>query len=149
MPELIEHHTWAPGPRLRVLVEAATWSTREQLTTILRRAGHDAAACPGPEGASQRCSLAAGHGCGAAEGCDVVVHALASWDPRNLEALRALRARLPDTPVVVETPAIVAARLPEELEGCIVVEPPLRTGTLLAAVERAVAGAGSTDGDDG
>ncbi len=149
MPQLIEHHAWEPGPRPRVLVEAATWSVRQHLTTILERAGYDAASCPGPEGASQRCNLAAGEGCSAAEGCDVVVHALASWDPRNLEALRALRNRLPETPVVVETPAIVAARLPDELEGCVVVPPPLRAGALLDAVAEALGGAGSSEDDDG
>lgn len=138
MPRLIHDHEWAGGARARVLVEATEWGDRELISTILRREGYATVACPGPEGAGQRCSLAAGAGCGAAESADVVVHALRSSDARNREALRALRERLPETPVVVEVPKAVLEHRPREYEGCVVVDAPLSGPALLDAVARAL-----------
>ena len=138
MPELIHEPDWASGSRGRVLVEATEWGVREMISTVLRREGFATVACPGPEGAGQRCSLAAGHGCQAAEQADVVVHALRSSDARNLEALRALRERLPDTPVVVEAPPMVAERRAADFAGCTVVDAPITAPALLDAVERAL-----------
>lgn len=138
MPEFIHRHEWAEGSRTRVLVEAAEWRAREQLTTVLREPGYDTLSCPGPEGAGQRCPLAAGDGCRAAEEVDVVVHALHPSDLRNVEALRALRHRLPEVPVVVEASAPDAERRSVELEGCVVVEAPASPAALLEAVSRAL-----------
>lgn len=151
MPELVGSPEWPSGIRGRVLVEATEWGAREMISGILQREGYATVACPGPEGAGQRCSLAAGHGCGAAEAADVVVHALRSTDARNREALRALRQRLPDTPVVVEAPRLVAERLAADYERCIVIDAPLTAPSLLDAVDRAlrsVAGEPEPDGDD-
>ena len=75
MPELIQYHQWQPGERPRVLVEAVEWGTREHAAAVLREHGYDAVTCPGPEGAGQRCRLAAGEGCSAVEGVDVYEHA--------------------------------------------------------------------------
>lgn len=140
MPELIRHHTWSTRSQPKVLIEAAEWRTREHIATILRNEGYETAACPGPEGSDQRCSLASGHGCGVAEEVDVVVHALRSWDLRNVEALRALRRRLPATPVVVEAPAADVARRQGELAGCVVISSPYTAPDLVAAVSLALEG---------
>lgn len=138
MPELIQDHEWEPGARPRVLVEAVEWGTREHAAAVLRNHGYDTVTCPGPEGAGQRCRLAAGEGCSAAEGVDVVVHALRPWDPRNVEALRALRRRLPGLRVVVEVAAPDVARQNLDLEGCVVLEAPASAAGLVAAVDRAL-----------
>lgn len=140
MPELIRDHTWRTEEHPRVLIEAAEWGTREHIASILRDEGYETVACPGPEGSGQRCSLASGHGCGVAEDVDVVVHALGSWDLRNVEALRALRRRLPDTPVVVEASEAEAARRRDELAGCTVIEPTCSGPELVAAVAAALTG---------
>lgn len=138
MPELIQDHEWEPGAGPRVLVEALEWGRREHAAAVLREHGYETVTCPGPEGAGQRCRLAAGEGCSAAEGVDVVVHALRPWDPRNVEALRALRRRLPDLGVVVEVSAPEAARQRVDLEGCVVLAAPASPAELLEAVARAV-----------
>lgn len=138
MPELIQGHEWAGGSRTRVLVEATEWRHREQVSTILREEGYETVTCPGPEGAGQRCRLAAGEGCRAAEEVHVVVHALRPWDPRNVEALRALRSRLPMLPVVVEASGPEVQRRGVELEGCVVVDAPASRRALLDAVARAL-----------
>ena len=140
MPDLIREHTWGTEGLQRVLIEAAEWGTREHIASILRDEGYETVSCPGPEGSGQRCTLASGHGCGVAEEVHVVVHALRSWDLRNVEALRALRRRLPATPVVVETPAAEAARRKDELAGCIVIESPYSAPDLVAAVAQALEG---------
>lgn len=142
MPGLVGEQAWAGGGQTRVLVEATEWGDRELISTVLRRAGYATAGCPGPEGSGQRCTLAAGQGCGAAEQADVVVHALRRSDHRNLEALRALRQRLPGTPVVVEVPRSLVDRHPDDYDGCVVVDPPLTEAALLAAVAAALAGGG-------
>ena len=143
MPGLVGEHEWSDGGPARVLVEATEWGDRELISTVLRRAGYTTAGCPGPEGSGQRCTLAAGQGCGAAEEADVVVHALRRSDHRNLEALRALRQRLPGTPVVVEVPRSLVDRHPDDYDGCIVLEPPLTESTLLEAVAAALTERGS------
>lgn len=142
MPGLVGEHAWAGGGQARVLVEATEWGDRELISTVLRRAGYTTACCPGPEGSGQRCTLAAGQGCGAAEQADVVVHALRRSDHRNLEALRALRQRLPGTPVVVEVPQSLVERHPDDYDGCVVVDPPLTEAALLAAITAALEGGG-------
>jgi DNA-binding NarL/FixJ family response regulator len=140
MPELIRGHTWDGEHRPRVVVEAAEWGAREQMAAALRAEGYEALTCPGPEGSGHRCTLAAGDGCRAAEEAHVVVHALGPWDLRNVEALRALRRRLPNTPVVVEVSAVDAARRTAELQGCVVVDAPCSPAEIVDAVARALDG---------
>lgn len=140
MPDLVHDPRWAGGTRGRILVETAEWGDRELISTVLRRAGFATVACPGPAGAGQRCSLAAGNGCQAAVEADVVVHALRSCDARNLEALRALRQQLPDTPVIVEASEHVARQLADDYEGCIVLEAPLSAAAVVTAVEQVLPG---------
>lgn len=140
MPGLVGDHAWAGGGVVaRVLVEATEWGDRELISTVLQRAGYATVCCPGPEGSGQRCTLAAGRGCQAAEHADVVIHALRRSDHRNLEALRALRQRLPGTPVVVEVPPSLVERHPEDYAGCVVIDPPLTGPALLEAVAEALA----------
>lgn len=140
MPELLHLEVWSGGPRARVLVEAAEWGVRETIGAVLRGAGYATVGCAGPEGTDRRCSLAADAGCDAADQADVVVHALRSSDPRNLDALRALRRFRPATPVVVEASPAVAARRAEDFAGCLVIDAPFTPEDLLDAVDRALAG---------
>ena len=137
MPELIRDPQWGPSDGARVLIEATEWSARQTMAQILQAAGHRTVACPGPQGSDQRCRLAAGHGCEAAEQADVVVHALSRDDHRDKEVLAALRQRVPDTPVVVELPEVVIRSCAEEYEGCILVPAPMTAQALVAAVEEA------------
>lgn len=140
MPELLQLEDWSGGQRARVLVEAAEWGVRETISVVLRGAGYATVACAGPEGTGHRCALATDVGCDATGEADVVVHALRTSDPRNLEALRALRRLRPDTPVVVEaSPAVVAQRA-EDFAGCLVIDAPFSPEDLLDAVGRALAG---------
>jgi AmiR/NasT family two-component response regulator len=138
MAELIEHDDWSGGGRGRVLVEATEWRMRSSVEAMLRQAGYDTVGCTGPEGSGQRCTLAAESHCAAAETADVVVHTLRTSDLRNLEALRALRRRCPDTPIIIEAPAVVAAERREDFAGCVVIEAPLDAVTLLRAVDQAM-----------
>jgi len=140
MPELLVHGDWSGGQRARVLVEAAEWGARETITSVLQGAGYATLACAGPEGTGHRCTLATEVGCPASAQADVVVHALRTSDPRNLEALRALRRLRPDTPVVVEASPAVAAKRVEDFAGCVVIDAPSTPEDLLAAVDRALAG---------
>jgi DNA-binding NtrC family response regulator len=140
MPDLLSHTEWEGGSRARVLVEAAEWPARSAIEQILRDAGYGTLSCPGPEGAGTRCALADDRGCHPAVEADVVVHALRAADPRNLEALRALRRVRPETPVIVEAPPAVAAQRAEDFAGCIVIDSPMTATALIDAVEEALAG---------
>ena len=139
MPELLDHRRWEGERGPRILVEAAEWGARATIESELQAAGYRTLSCAGPEGTGRRCPLAADQGCGAAEDADAVVYALRTTDARNLEVLRSLRRRLPDTPVVIEAPAPAVARHPEEFAGCTVVDPPLTQPGLLTAVATALA----------
>ena len=138
MPELIREPGWGEASGRRVVIEAANWSHRQALSQLLTSAGYATSACPGPAGADERCPMVAGQGCAAVDEADVVVHALHPSDHRNRELLLAHRRQLPDTPLIVEVPARVAERRPEDYEGCIVVHSPMKPADLLAAVEAAL-----------
>lgn len=137
MPELVGEPQWTGEGRGRVLIEAAEWHHRQSLSRFLEGQGFEALACPGPQGADERCALAV-HGCAAAEQADVILHALAPSDLRNRETLRSLRRRAQATPVIVEVPEPVAERSAGEYEGCTVLHPPLSNWQLLAAIENAI-----------
>jgi DNA-binding NtrC family response regulator len=142
MPDLLTHDDWPGGTRARVLVEATEWTVRETIEVILQGAGYRTLSCAGPEGSGQRCGLASDQGCPAAMTADLVVHALRVCDARNLEALRALRRRRPEMPVVVEASAAVAVQRADDFAGCSVIEAPLTAEALLEAVEDALSDAG-------
>ncbi len=138
MPELIREPGWGESPGRRVVIEAETWSHRQALSQLLNGAGYATAACPGPAGADERCPLVTGDGCPAVEEADAVVHALHPSDHRNRELLLAHRRRLGHTPLIVEVPARVAEKRPEDYEDCIVVHSPMKPAELLAALEQAL-----------
>lgn len=137
MPELVGEPEWTGERRGRVLIEAVEWHHRQSLSRFLESQGFEPVACPGPQGADERCALAT-HGCAAAEQADVIVHALGPSDLRNREALRALRNRAQETPVIVEVSQPVAERSAVEYEGCTVLHPPSSNWQLLAAIENAL-----------
>lgn len=117
------------GPR--ILVEQPDAERADALVEVLRRAGYAVAVCPGP-GHRDRCPLAGEDGCAAADGADAVVSGLGLATPERREVLAALRARVPETPLLVEAEAADAARWPELLDGCELVDDPAEPGELLA-----------------
>lgn len=124
------------GPR--VLVEQAAGDRADALVAVLRRAGYAVAVCPGPL-AGGRCPLAGEEGCAAAEGADAVVSSLGLQTAEAREALAALRARLPRTPLLVEAGVEDVARWRELVEDCQIVAAPAVPEQLLEAVRAALA----------
>lgn len=137
MAELLHTTSWQADGGPRVLVEAEHWSTREVMARTLRAAGYQVETCPGPSGADARCPLAASQGCAAAEEADVVVHGLHPGDERNRELVQALRRRNPGTPLVIDLTDRAVGRHPAVYAGCILVQEPGSTGSLLDAVRQA------------
>lgn len=128
----------ASDPRPRVLIEHEDPAWQWAAETALGSAGYATACCAGPElFAAGRCPLATSGTCLLATGADVVVHAL-SPHPASLEALRALRQQLPETPVVVSMAPPQATKHHDELAGCYVTSEPATAATLQACVATAL-----------
>ncbi len=119
---LLDPQPWA-WPRPRVLIEHADEAGSDALAAAVRRAGYAVAVCPGPT-AEARCPLAGDPGCAAAHGADAVVSRLGLETPEAREALAALRAQVPRTPLLVEADEADAERWPELLAGCELVAAP-------------------------
>lgn len=127
---------WVGQPR--VLIEHRDESAGLELASVLRRAGYAVAVCPGPERA-QDCPLAGPEGCAVAHGADVIVSSLGIDRPETREVLRALRLRLPGTPLIVEAPAGEKAEWQDVLEGCDLLTSPVVPEQLVASVQAALA----------
>lgn len=132
---------WAErGDRPRVLVENPDVGIGFALERFLEDEGCEVLCCGGPDALHRhRCSLVFDEDCALAAGADVIVHGLNPDRPEHAEVLRALRARHPDTPLVVEVPAPTAARHPGLLDGCVVVPFPATRDSLREALGRALA----------
>jgi hypothetical protein len=72
------------------------------------------------------------------DGADVVVHGLDLADADNRAVLGAIRRLRPERRVVVEATASGSRDHHEVLEGCAVLPFPMRTGTLVDAIEHAL-----------
>lgn len=75
--------------RPRVLLECAPEHSPGIVASVLERSGMDVVVCQGPVG-HERCPLAAGDGCSAVGGVDVVVNMLGSSTPEQREVLPAV-----------------------------------------------------------
>lgn len=126
---------WPGHPR--VLIEHPDESAGLALASSLRRAGYAVAVCPGPA-ETERCPLAGPEGCAVAHGADVVVSSLGLRSPESREVLESLRARRPETPLVVEVEPDDERDWGELLEGCDVVVSPVEPEALVSAVRRAL-----------
>jgi CheY-like chemotaxis protein len=122
------------GPR--VLVEHRDEAAGMALASSLREAGYAVAVCPGPDKA-ERCPLTGPEGCAVAHGADVIVSSLDLDRPEAREAVQALRARCPDTPLIVEVAPGKEAGW-DFLAGCELVVSPISPDRLVAAVDQAL-----------
>lgn len=132
---------WAErGPRPRVLVENPDLGVGFAVELALEADGCEVAVCGGPDRLpGHRCPLVFDEDCALAAGADVIVHGLNPDRPEHAEVLRALRAKHPSTPMVVEVPSPTAARHAGLLADCVVVAFPATSDSLRAAVDRALA----------
>lgn len=129
-----------PSERPRILVEHADIGMGFALVDFLESEGADVAVCGGPDALKRhRCPLVFGEDCDLATGADLVVHGLNPDRPEHAEVLRALQAKHPDTPVIVEVPKPSAERHPGLLADCFVVPLPATRVSLREAVQRALA----------
>ena len=101
----------------RVLVEHSDEAIGLEIASGLRFAGYAVAICPGPHGHG-KCPLTGPAGCAPAHDADLVVCSLGYEREAAREILRELRARYPDTPLLVEVPPQADADLRELLDGC-------------------------------
>jgi CheY-like chemotaxis protein len=137
-----QHGAWADDDtgRPRVLIEHPDAAERSVLEHRLEEAGFSVASCGGPDATEGRaCPLAVDGACVLVAHADVIVHGLPIGHQENREVLRLLRARYPDTPLVVEMPRPEAERYPGTLEGCTVLPFPARGDEIVRAVREAVA----------
>lgn len=124
--------------RARVLVEEADPASGWVVEKLLQNEGYDVAVCGGPE-ILGRCFLVTDGRCPLAEGADVVLNSLSLSQPDRREVVEALRARLPDTPVIVGVPLPQAAKHAVLLEGCRLMDFPPTSGTIKREVHEALA----------
>jgi hypothetical protein len=108
---------------VRVVVEIPDPGDRWVASKLLTEAGYEVVSCGGPSDLDQRCPIELGEGCPAIADADVVVSSLRADVVRHGGILAGVRARYPDTPLIVEAPAMVAAAHPDVLAGCEVVFP--------------------------
>lgn len=124
------------GPR--VLVEYPDFATPSALAARLNDMGYVTEVCTGPGDCAGCCELLNRGSCSLVEEADVVVNGFGLGTGEYRAILRALRARYPDTPVVVEATEPRAREHPELLVDCIVTHTPLTSRSLLDAVGEAV-----------
>jgi hypothetical protein len=122
------------------VVENADFGVGYAVERVLEEAGYEVAVCGGPDHLNRRaCPLVFSESCDLVSGADLVVHSLNPDRPEHAEVLRALRAKHPETPVVVEVPGPTAARHEGLLDGCTVVPYPVTRESLIDAVAGALA----------
>lgn len=130
----------ADRTRPRVLVENPDVGVGFAIERFLEGEGCEVVVCQGPDGLRRhRCPVVFDEDCTLAAGADVIVHGLNPDRREHAEVLRALRAKHPATPVVVEVTKSSAERHPGLLAGCVVVPFPATRGSIRAAVDRALA----------
>lgn len=122
--------------RARVLVEDADGASQWAVRGILAQARYDVAVCDGPERLPKhRCPLVTDGRCSLAEGADVVLNSLPLTHEPNRDLLDALRARLPETPVIVEETRLRASRYQDAMGGCRLLPAPTNGRAILTAVD--------------
>jgi hypothetical protein len=118
----------------RILVEDPDEKAGLEIASGLRFAGYAVAVCPGPRGHGQ-CPLTGPAGCAPAHDADVVVCNLGYEREVAREVLRELRARYPNTPLLVGVPPEVDAELQALLDGCHRLPPDATAEQVVAAVQ--------------
>jgi hypothetical protein len=136
-PAVISLEPWRYPERPRVLIEHRDADRGLRLATALRNAGCTVAICRGPDALADpttRCPLHLHERCVAVEGADLVVTVLDFDEEANRAVLRGLRARYPDSPLVVVATVGQALDLRESLERCTVVPIDATPDRIAAAV---------------
>jgi DNA-binding NtrC family response regulator len=129
----------APTGQLRVLLEDPDGAVLSAAESFLVREGFDVAVCGGPEQMGRHiCPLMADGHCELSAGADVIYTSLAWHNPESREVLKALRARHPGTPVVVEIPYPAVARFQDVLESCHLVHTPVGRTAMVKAIRAAL-----------
>lgn len=133
--------TWDPGrwpsadrTRPKVLVESSDAADSWAVEMTLDLAGYEVAVCTGQSERGAPCPLVQQGDCELATGADVILNHLPLTEPTNREILRMVRARVPETPVIVEAGLRERERHADLLAGCRVVPAPLTTRGLLDVV---------------
>lgn len=138
MATLVQDPGWEGDDRPHVLIEATEWGHRHALAQLLDRHGYATASCPGPEGADERCPLAARRECRATNEADVVIHTLRPTDQRNREVLLALQQQQPPVRVTAEVPEPAVKTRPGDYENCVVLPKPVMWEAIVHALQRLV-----------
>ena len=105
--------------RPHLLVEDPNASLEGADFSAFRDAGFDVTICGGPERRGQRCPLVLHGVCGLAADADVVLFGRGIEEPGSRAILRSLRARFPETPVVVRLPVQADPARVELPHGCV------------------------------
>jgi hypothetical protein len=119
----------------RVLVEHPDETLGMEIASGLRYAGYAVAICPGPRGHA-RCPLTGPAGCAPAHDADLIVCSLGLEHESAREILGEMRARYPETPLLVEVPPQPEAELLSLLEGCHLMSAPVTPEQVVLAVQR-------------
>ena len=128
------------GRAPRIVVENSDFGIGYAVERVLDEAGYEVAVCGGPDNLTKHeCPLVFSGSCDLVSGADLIVHSLNPDRPEHAEVLRAIRAKHPDVPVVVEVPGPTIARHGGLLAGCDVVACPVTRQTLVDAVAGALA----------
>lgn len=135
--------SWADRTdRPRVLIEDPDGAVLSSCEEFLRRDGFDVAVCRGPQADGvHHCPLVTSGECSLTDGADVIYTALSWHDPKSREVLQAIRARHPQTPVVVEIPQPQVERFADLLAGCQLVLVPSGRASMRRALQDALAAA--------
>lgn len=129
--------------RHRVLLEEPDPAVAWAAWRSLGRWGYDVSWCPGPvpgqgDAPERPCALVTAGRCPLLEHADVVVSSL-QWDKEACrQVLEALGCQPPGTPVIVEVLSPSSSRVAPLLEGKRVLNTPVVSTTLLAAVDESV-----------
>ncbi|MEI2699970.1 MAG: hypothetical protein V9E94_17135 [Microthrixaceae bacterium] len=134
--------TWddAPPEKVRVLVECPPEHTPDVIAGILERNGYAVRTCEGPD-KRHHCPLVTTGSCNLVSGADVVVNLFGGSNPHTSEVLTAITDERRPPAVVTEVPAPEIQRRDDydnwwfDRGRVHIVESPLTTATLLAAIE--------------
>jgi hypothetical protein len=115
----LPHFTTRDLGRTRVVIEDADGAGRWAAERCLKGVGYAVVSCGGPDLlARRRCPLEEDVDCPAIADADVVVSTLRLGDRRERAVIAGIRARYPDTPLVIQATPMAAHRHRDLLAGC-------------------------------
>ncbi len=142
-PATTENWDEAPDGATRVLVECPPEQTPDAVARVLRREGYEVRVCEGPD-RRHECPMLTRGDCSLVSGADVVVNLFGATDPHTAPVLGALTDDEHTPPIVTEMTGPELRRRSEsddwwfDRDRVHIVETPLRTATLIAAVQESL-----------